>query len=195
MCLCIYRAVQQRPHVRWMDNFSKFIARQVPTTGNGIFSSCLWTGVAVFECDPNQDNMFDMQIKHRPDGGLLPAMPDTLFKHTHRIVAGLKLILEDSRNYFDQSLVLKYDVRSIPLKVNTKLFPEMADTVEDKRNTTAIVYPVQLIDNNIGSNQGLVTLLRQLMEQLGMHDNTCTHYEILNVDENIYWRTMKVRFI
>jgi hypothetical protein len=191
----MYRAVAHRPHVRWMDNFSKFIARQVPTTGNDIYSSCLWTGVAVFECDPADDHLYDMRLKHLPDGGVLPAMPDNLLMHSHRIVAGLKLIVANARNYYHRSLVKKYDVRSIPLKVNTKVFPAMADTVEHRRNTTGIVYPMKLIDHNIGSNQGLITCLRQLMEELGMHNDTCTDYEILNVDENIYWRTMKVSCI
>jgi hypothetical protein len=188
----ILRAVQKRPHVTWVDNFSKFMARQVPTVAKGIFSSCLWAGEAAFECDPNQDAAFDMQIKILPNRKVKPAMPDDLLTHKDRIVNGLKHVLTNSRNYYDRSLVLKYDVRSIPLKVNTKVFPEMKSKVEDKRNTTAIVYPVRLIDHNIGGNQGLVTILRQKMERQGMHDGTCTHYEILNVDENIYWRTLKV---
>jgi hypothetical protein len=178
-----------------MDNFSKFLAREVPTTGNDIYSTCLWTGVAVFAAVDRHNQALNMHIKHLPDGGVHPAMPKNLFTHSHRVVAGLKMILAVSREYYDKSLVLKYDVRSIPLKVNTKVFPRMAATVEHKRNTTAIVYPVKLIDQNIGSNQGLVTLLRQLMVEQGMHDGSCTHYEILNVDENIYWRTMKVSCI
>ena len=178
-----------------MDNFSKFIARQVPTTDNGIFSSCLWTGVAVFECDPADDHLYNMQIKHLPNGEVLPAMPDNLLQFRNQITNGLKLIVGNCRRYYDKSLVKKYDVRCIPLKVNTKIFPEMASTVEHKRNTTGIVYPAKLIDHNIGSNQGLVTLLRQLMVELGMDTDTCTDYEILNVDENIYWRTMKVSSI
>jgi hypothetical protein len=178
-----------------MDNFSKFIARQVPTTDKGIFSSCLWTGVAVIECDPDDDHKYDMQIKHKPDGAVLPAMPDKLLQHSDRIVNGVTLILGNCRNYYDKSLVKKYDVRCIPLKVNTKIFTDMADIVEHKRNTTGIVYPAKLIEHNIGSNHGLVTLLRQLMVELGMDNDTCTNYEVLNVDENIYWRTMKVSYI
>ena len=174
----------------WVDNFSKFIARQVPTTGKGIFSSCLWTGVAVFECDNQQ---LDLSIKRSPNGTVRPAMPNDLLANRRSVVDGIKQVLRGSRNYYDVSLVQKYDVRCIPLKVNTKIHTNVAHIVDHVKNTTQIVHPVELIEHNIGSNQGLVTILRQLYEDRGMDNDTCDKYHILNVDENIYWRTLKVQ--
>jgi hypothetical protein len=54
---------------------------------------------------------------------------------------------------------------------------------------------MELIKINIGSNEGLLTIMRQLYDDHGMSsDDTCPDYKIINVDENIYWRIIKVRF-
>ena len=190
MTLYIHRSVLQRPHVLWADNFSKFIAHSIPTTTKDVFASCLWTGMAAFSTDNEQ---LDMSIKYSVDGSIVPAMPNDPLVGRNTVVKGIRYILESSRNYFDQSLVKKFDVRCIPLKINSKLFPNLAYLVDNARNTTQIVHPVKLLEINIGSNHGLLTILRQIYEEEGMHTDTCANYKILNTDENIYWRTMKVK--
>ena len=51
----------------WMDNFSKTLARQCPSLAKGVYSSCLWTGVAVFS-DPELDGM-DVTVRRDAHAG------------------------------------------------------------------------------------------------------------------------------
>ena len=161
----------------------------MPTTGKDVFSSCLWTGCAAFSTDNTQ---LDMSIKYSPNGQIVPAMPDDLLVGRDTVVEGIRYTLRNCRKYYERSEVKRYDVRNIPLKIDTKKFPHLAHIVDHDKNTTKIVHPVKLIELNIGSNHGLISILRQMYEAEGMHNRTCARYHVLNVDENIYWRTMKV---
>ena len=186
------RLVKEGPHVTWVDNFSKFMARSVPTVAKGIFSSCLWTGEAVFECT---NKSLDMAIKLDQRGEVIPAMPNNVLGNQQRVTEGIQYVLSSCRSYYDVSLVKKYDVRNIPLKIDTKRYPNMKRVIEHKQNSTQNVHPVRLIDHNIGSNDGLISVVRGFYEAEGMNNDTCTKYKVLNVDENIYWRTLKVKHI
>jgi hypothetical protein len=87
--------------------------------------------------------------------------------------------------------VVRYDVRNIPLKIDTKRFPDMKRTVDSYGFDN--VRPVDLLDINIGSNRGLIAIIRGLYEErkMGLEDQ-CDRYTTLNVDENIFWRVLKV---
>ena len=71
----------------------------------------------------------------------------------------------------------------------------MKDVVEHKKNSTHNVHPLKLFKRNIGSNDGLVAVLADVCKTYGMVDGSCSEYVILNVDENIYWRVLKVNVI
>ena len=95
-------------------------------------------------------------------------------------------------NIYDDSLVLKYDVRNIPPKIDTKRFPHLAHVADDPKNTLRNVHPVELTSVNVSSNEGLVSILKDIVNNDGMLNGTCTKYVMLNLDENIYWRALKV---
>ena len=120
-----------RTHVRWIDNFSKMFRKQVPDAQH-VYHSCLWTGTAVFVCeDPN----ISTDLCTQPDGTVVPAMPDDITEFQDDVFNAVQYIVNNSRKYYDDSLVLKYDVRNVPPKIDTKRFPHLAHVVDHPKNT------------------------------------------------------------
>lgn len=182
--------ILSRPHVLWVDNFSKCLATAVPDAMHGAYKACLWTGSAVFSCT---DESISDTVVHNLDGSVRPAMPDDILDGSQAVGRALHHVLGQGWKLYSTSLVATYDVRTIPLKIDTKVFPELAPTIEDPKNTLFNVYPNGLVDMNIGSNRGLAVVIRQLYEQYGMQPGGgCSRYLTLNADENIHWRTLKV---
>jgi hypothetical protein len=157
----------------------------------GSYNQCLWTGVAIFS-HPNPN--IDDSVKYS-DGDVISAMPDSILTHQSTVRDTIRYVIDKDMYYFDESLVKKYQVNNIPLKVDSKKYPETVDINNNVANSFNLVYPSDMIDINIGSNVGLVSIIRKLYEQYGMADNSCTRYYTLNVDENIYYRILKVLYI
>ena len=177
-------------YVQWWDNFSKFNSRSVPTVLKDVFASCLWTGVTVNEYTGRN---VDVNIRLDPTGEVIPAMPNDLFDYQTVVVGSIAHIHDEGRKYYDKSLVVKYDVLNVPLKVDTKLFPAVAAVLNSVKNSTKHINPYKLIKVNIGSNLGLVTILRSFQDDNNMSlHNAVRTYSTINTDENIYYRGLKV---
>ena len=87
----------------------------------------------------------------------------------------------------------RYDIVNVPLKVDTKRFPGLAQTLNSVKNTTKHINPYKLIKHNIGSNLGLATIMRDYQDDKKMSLNgTVLNYSTINTDENIFYRGMKV---
>lgn len=172
-----------------MDNFSKTCARSIPTLRGDVYNSCLWTAETIFPCI---DEKVSDNIRVNEIGDIIPAMPDDLFLHQDRILSGLLFKHAEGRLLFDKSLVNQYDIRSIPLKIDTRIFQSMKRVVDDVKNKLEDIQPDNLLDENIGSNTGLLKILRDLYVRSGIEDDKCTRYMSLNVDENIFFRILKV---
>ena len=185
---CMCRKSQQFAHFLWIDNFSKFIARSIPTTDKGVYSQCLWTGVAVFHSDKTT---YSDEIKYDEYKQMVPAMPGNLLQHRPSVETTVRNVLTFGNECYDNSLVCKFDVRNIPLKIDTNEYPDVADDINSFNMKN--VRPLKLLDMNVGSNRGLICVLKNVMEMYGI-DNTssCNRYVNVNVDENIYWRILKV---
>jgi hypothetical protein len=191
--VCVFavcgRDVQSRPHFKWVDNFSHFMSRSVPTMAANAYSSCLWSGTCDFEC--LVPGLSDAVVVNPQTGVLVPAMPTRLLQHMPSVMVALQYIKDEGWSYYDKSLVKKYDVRNIPLKINTKAYPELATTINSYRLRN--VHPTKLDEINIGSNRGLICILKQLHDEHKMGAQTgSSRYVSLNVDENIFWRVLKV---
>ena len=172
----------------WIDNFSKFVSRSIPTVERGVFSQCLWTGVSLFDCP---DATIDVAVKYDDDHNMIPAMPPHILLNQEVVQHTLHTVLQMGPRYYDQSLVKRYDVRNVPLKVDSKRFPHLADTLNSYNQRRVI--SDDLLDINIGSNRGLISIVRQVADDLGIiGESGCDNYVILNVDENIFWRILKV---
>ena len=119
-------------------------------------------------------------------------MPSNLLQHRPSVETTLRNVLRFGNEYYDQSLVCKFDVRNIPLKIDTSEYPDVADDVNSFSMKN--VRPLKLLDMNVGSNRGLICVLKHLMEVHGIDNpSSCNRYVNVNVDENIYWRILKVR--
>ena len=176
------------PHILWIDNFSKFMSRSVPSISKDIFASCLWTGVSVYTVN-NPDITDEIQYDN---GSIVAAMPKNLLDHAEAVVNTLQYVMNESRNYYDVSLVKKYDIINIPPKIDGKLYPEVSEGMLRSPHTLESVKPKQLLSDNIGSNRGLLTILKRFYDDNGMADGSCNRYITFNVDENIYYRILKV---
>lgn len=153
-----------------------------------VFSSCLWTGVSLFACtDPSLSDRVVLDQNHR----VVPAMPNNILLYQEAVYQSLQFFVERGYRQYDNSLVVRYDVRNIPLKIDTKRFPDMKRIVDSYGFDN--VRPVDLLDINIGSNRGLIAIIRGLYDdrKMGLEDQ-CDRYTTLNVDENIFWRVLKV---
>ena len=182
--------IQSGHYSEWWDNFSKFMARQVPTIKKDIFASCLWTGVTVNEY---VGPPVDVSVQFDATGEVIPAMPNDLFAHQALLFQGIDDIYKEGREYYNNSLVKRYDVVNVPLKVDTTRFPGLADVLNNVKNTTKHINPYKLMKHNIGSNLGLATILREYQDdkKMSLH-GTVLNYSTINTDENIFYRGMKV---
>ena len=189
MYASLYRTRAQHPHNLWYDNFSKIYRIHKPTVGKGVYHSCMWTGVALnlYDGDP-----VDVSVKHHRDGSVIPAMPDDLFVELYTVTQTIQYIHEQGMFYYDNSLVVKYDVRTIPLKPTLPHDDPLAPGMERGSNNMSSTVPYMMLKDNIGSNLGLMKIMRTFYEERQMDTGECSDYHTLNVDENIFWRTIKV---
>ena len=182
--------VRNSGYVQWWDNFSKFTRKSVPTIAKDVFGTCLWTGVTV---NAYTGPPVDITVRKDADGQVIPAMPEDLFTHQATIKEGIKYIYEKGKYYHEKSLVKKYDIVNIPLKIDTKKFPALAAVLNNSKNTAKHINPYKLLRHNIGSNLGLTTILREFQDdnKMSLHD-TVKKYATVNTDENIFYRGLKV---
>lgn len=179
------------PHVLWVDNFSKVFRKSIPRAADGTYNSCMWTGYAAFVAE---DSNVQTTLLVAPNGRTVPGMPSELCSAVSvaRVKEGIEYVHADLRTQYDGSVVLLYDVRNVPPKIDTKRHIQMKHIVDHVKNSTHNVHPLKLFKKNIGSNEGLIAVLADIAKTYGMVDDTCSDYVTLNVDENIYWRILKV---
>ena len=195
VCIYItYRDAESRPHFLWVDNFSKFISRSIPTADKGVFSQCLWTGVSIFTLPSGSGSTISDTVQFDDAGNVIPAMPRDILQYQDGVIGAINYVLTLGPKYYTEAAVTKYDVRNVPLKVDTNILEDVKADV-DSYNMKC-VRPTDLIEHNIGSNRGLLTVLDIICRDRNIHgDEPCTRYTTFNVDENIFWRILKVNSI
>ena len=188
MCACRNRL--NAACIIWCDNFSKTLRRSVPTLAKDVYSSMLWTGIAVFS--DSKCAGIDHSVRLDNNNRVIPAMPNTICASRSEVLQGLQFVHDQGRQLLQESLVFRYTVNTVPLQISDE------DDVRDNQHPSEdhsmnMVFPYKMIDKNIGSNIGLVSILREdFYDQYGMDSDDCKNYICWNVDENIFWRTLKV---
>jgi len=179
-----------QPHVAWWDNFSKFHAHSIPTASKNVFSSCLWTGMTINEyVGPKVDD----KVTYCPSFHVVPAMPDNICQERSVVDHKILACYNKGRRYYNNSMVKKFNIASVPLKIDVMANPKMKDMVDNPKNAGRLIHPHRLNSNNIGSNRGLTNILREYQEEHKMHlHGACTTYKCINSDENIFYRMLKV---
>ena len=190
-CSALFKTI----HAIWLDNFSKVISNYQPSFVRDAWSNCLWTGCALIKFEPRDGVTIDIGIRRNDDDGeVIPAMPKNIFNTLRACVERFEKTIRGPKQIFRKALCTKLAVNSNPIK------PFVGDTDPDTqayldRHEDGLTnfYPDKLMKTNIGSNLGLLKVLRDYCEVRMLHvDNMQTEYHFLNCDVNIYARTLRV---
>jgi hypothetical protein len=188
------RQVQQGPHTVWIDNFSKIYALHTPTLDLGSWQNCAWTGKALRKCN---DQTISMKVMTHHGGSIIPAMPRNPFK-LRRELEELYLEIAEAPGASMQHatcIVTMAKVKSVPLKPKPKHIASAVhkEALTERCNRLIEMYPVGLLDQNIGANNGLLRIMRTHYLDENQHlDGVCQRYTAFNVDTNIFDRMLKV---
>lgn len=178
--------------VIWVDNFSKNLARHIPSVTKGVFTSMMWTGLAckLYDGPPVSRNLVYV------GGHLLPAMPPehapNLATTIRAAQASLDYVPGQPPIRFLSSLVCRHKVYSIPPKIS----PSLQNDIERQRRLLVSrdglhrTLPWDIWKHNIGSNTGLIDVIRQYVDTAQLEEST--KYHVWLVDVNIYNRVYKV---
>ena len=171
-------------HVVWLDNFSKFYSVAVQGLATGACAECLWTARGLHR-----------YVGPAVSTAIVPGvrgMPATLFSNDIIGLFKQKMAVADaaSEGYLKDSVCFRYTVRQVPLKpeVDAKAEPALAAVLRESRDGMRNFFPLGMLTENIGSNRGLLLILKDLFgSQL-----KAGHYSFLSVACNIYLRMLKV---
>jgi hypothetical protein len=171
----MFRTFQLAPHVKWLDNFSKFLPRILPAANLDLFKSCLWTVVG---CRPL--NLMTTPLTLVLD---VPAMPSSFLSvnFVERIKEAFKAAETSSEKRYSGSVTK--DMTRVPLEESK---PHNQRAVHQAR-----FIPLDLQNVNIGSNIRLVKIMEDLRVNEQVHPSSC--YELYSTDINIFNRMLKVR--
>jgi hypothetical protein len=190
--LCLVREVRQQPKVDWIDNFAKIFQVGLPNQKKGMLRDCAWTGAAMKVY--SGDKPVSMELLYT-EGNVIPAMPDDLWECQPELMVMVGEIEGESRNYLSNSLVLRYNVTTVPLcvELNKDIFPEEHRIAQLKRDGVRDFYPDRIIKENSAANIGLLRMIRERYDSMGMADASSTSYSVLNTDIAIFCRCIKVK--
>jgi hypothetical protein len=187
----LVREVKQQPKVDWIDNFAKIFQVGLPNQKKGMLRDCAWTGAAMKVY--SGDKPISMELLYT-EGKVIPAMPDDLWECQPELMVMVHEIEAESRNYLSGSLVKRYDVTSVPLcvELDKDIFPEEHRIAQLKRDGVRDFYPDRIIKENSSANIGLLRMIRERYDSMGMADASATSYSVLNTDIAIFSRCIKV---
>jgi hypothetical protein len=191
----IHREMMNRPNIQWWDNFNKNIAIQMQGVESGAYKPMNWCGKAIHVWRPtNPGSSVTLKIDSNADN-VWSAMSEDLFekKDMDTVRKWMKQVDDMGSDLYDMSVCVKYDVRRVPLKPDSKKalvfgHKQLAKALNEHRDGMQDFFPMQIEDINIGSWTGLLTLLKNWSDDRQQED----HYSILNTDCNIFLRIMKV---
>jgi hypothetical protein len=158
----------------------------------GARNDCLWTGAAVVQVDGLPS--LSMRLQRLPDGSVMSAMPPYIC--TSYFLTYMKAIVAavDVAGIFhlDTSIVSRYNVNNVPCKPVPDMIREPGLTALLAKSPDGLQnwFPKGLVRRNIGSNAGLMKILRDFVIDIELTDPP--KYGIILADINIFWRTLKV---
>jgi hypothetical protein len=184
--------MKELPKIIWIDNFSKTVARQHPDMATGVWTPCLWTGVAFKDLDLSGREPIYMSCQF-VDEVRVSAMPKNLFDDD-----GLLKWLAvdyDKVHLFDSCLATLYNVRNIPPKVDMSELtnPSRRVRLMNSRDGLSRMHNHNIIEYNIGSNIGLMNVIKYIMADEVLSGGQ--GYMMVNADIQIFERLLKVPFL
>ena len=97
--------------------------------------------------------------------------------------------------YHAKSKLVKWKIRTVPIKPDATSVEKIKwkNALKSDCSSLKTLYPHRIIRKNIGSNQGLVEIMRDHYTSNGQDtEGKCDKYSAFIVDENIYMRILKV---
>ena len=184
------RLRRERIVVTWLDNFSKCYAVAVQSVDNGAFRDCYWTGKA-FRTFISSNRSGIVNSISIVNNAPVPGMPNDLFTAGIRggIFATMARVFGHSWKKYQQSLVTRYNVNNIPCKPVVDVMDPVYPILKRKPDGLREFYPEEILPQNIGSNRGLLVILKQMSDD---RSAASTKYELLCCDCNIFMRIIKV---
>jgi hypothetical protein len=186
------------------DNYAHTIAAHTPSTNSGAFNGCYWCGVALRTFTGTR-SFADLSLCYDAEDNIIPAMPPSLFSNElwNQLVDGMNLCDDGGSRYLKGADVTKLKVTTCPPKPLLKDLDEMEISEEAAVVLKEVlsggsldglkeVYPADILEHNVGSNKGLMKIVRKLACDEGIDDSSGTRYSIYLTDVNIYQRINKV---
>jgi hypothetical protein len=176
----------------WVDNFSKTLGRQLPSIQVGAWSNCLWTGVALRQCDVRLG--ISLKLMTNEDGETIPAMPEDPFEYVSDVTK-MWTKYRPGLDYRDNSMMVRWKVCSVPIKPALHLVDDDSyrQALKDKACGLDTMYPKELVAENIGALVGFARVMRTHYEDKKQdREGECKQYTVFNVDIKIYEMMVKV---
>ena len=158
----------------------------------GSYRDCQWTGRAVIDVLGQND---DMRISRL---GAMTAMPKNLFSQAQRrrFVNIFRSMEANEAEWRQGSVCVMYEVNTVPPK---PILPpdddsDLAARVALKRDSLASFHPKDLLPINCGSNDGLLTLLRNMRQEEKKKASDDRFIKVVVADVNLFKRMMKVTY-
>ena len=191
--LLTLRSIKKGWHVTWLDNFSKFYGCDMQGISQGAWKECLWTGKAVMSvpmrgCAKQPPLVSEMNQ---------PAIPSDLFHDEHiKSVAQdcVNRFKKDRHDFHSKSISVLLGVNTIPPKptIQDGMNPDLEARLLEVGDGLESFHPDSVLGENIGSNDGLMHILRDMYDEFNKKPADERRLQILVMDVNIYKRTVKV---
>ena len=160
----------------------------------GAWKECLWTGKAVMSVEMRGSDIRPPLVSEMEH----PAMPFNLFASDHieavtkDCVSGYR---KDRHNFHSKSISVLTKVNTIPPKpcVKDGKEPHKKSKILSSGKALDTFHPEALLADNIGSNEGLMQILRNMYDDFKKRPKSERRLQILVMDVNIYKRVVKVR--
>ena len=123
----------------------------------------------------------------------VPAMPEEIFSaESIQWLFSLTDRVDAQEACYDQSLAVIYGVRNVPLKPDpANVEAKYQEVLAESRDGMTHFFPKKIVPLNIGSNAGLVEVVRNLWEE-HKASASAQNYKFVVADTNIFWRSIKV---
>jgi hypothetical protein len=191
--LCFFvRQVLLEPHVTWWDNFNNAFAVCMQVLGKDAHMLCNWTGIA------NRITHESVDTSHIDLHLTVEAFPADMFDapRWESLRASIQFLTEPAsvERFSARNWTQIHDVRRVPIKakVHPTLFPAIHRRSTDGRTGLTNFYPQRMSAENIGSNLGLLRLLRAEHDKQMALPADERKYKIIVADCNIFLRIVKV---
>jgi hypothetical protein len=193
-------------HTIWIDNFNNQYATQAQRLTSGAWLECNWTGEAIRDVVDRAGPGLDDDALDIVDDNLPAITPDLfdvdIVDHVrHNFMRYQDHVRPDSTRWSAH-----FNVRHVPLCIKnvddcvdvkhhgTDHHQALKESIDSDGRSLDHFHPVALLHHHIGSNIGLLRIVREWWEEQKKEatERYASRYKVVCCDSNIYFRLMKV---